>query len=416
MAVTPTTWNPADKDSGGGTLSGGDRTYNGGTGGVRSTFGATAGKYYWEVEYPSGEYNQRVGVATSASDLDVRPGDDAYSWAMDTATGDIYNSGVVVASSAIGSPYVVVSVLLDATAKELRYRINDIDIGVVVSLVGSEFFAVVGYFGETTANFGDSVFARAPPAGYQAGLGASVATGETIAVGGVHTTRAGAPAVMPGPNRVAQPGGAFAALGGMPALQIGYPQTIGPDGGMVAFAGAPTLLPYANKSLRPAGRVVSRGGAPVAISAPIVVGPRPIIVGGRRAMHAGAPSLNAAAFITPTGALATKPGGCNVSAVVNPPGMLPVVGGTPALSAAISVPGTFAVSPGVPAASTSVYVSGAFGTKWGVPTVDGPGVTLVSGSLVTHAGTPRIASMALRTLGRVHAMGGTPKATRSMRC
>ncbi len=416
MAVTPTTWNPADKDSGGGVLSGGDRTYVGGTGGVRSTFGATAGKYYWEIEYPAGAYSQRVGVATSASDLDVSPGSDPYAWAMDTATGDIFSNGTVVASSATGGPYYVIAVLLDATAKELRYRINDIDIGVVVSLTGSEFFAVVGYLGETLANFGNDTFAYAPPAGYQAGLGASVATGETIAVGGVHTTRAGAPAVMTGPNRVTQVGGAFVAQGGVPYLQIGYPQTTEVSGRKVALAGAPTLLPYANKFLCPAGRVASRGGAPVAISAPIVVGPRPILVGGRRAMHAGAPSLNAAAFITPTGALATKPGGCNVSAVVNPPGMLSVVGGTPALSAAISVPGTFAVSPGVPAAGIFVHAPGAFVVKWGMPTANGPGAMLVGGSFVTRIGTPRIANMTLRTLGRSHAMGGTPKAARSARC
>lgn len=394
MAVTPTTWNPADKDSGGGVLSGGDRTYVGGTGGVRSTFGATTGKYYWEIELPAGTYSQRIGVATSASDLDVSPGSDPYAWATDTATGDIFNNGTVVASSAIGSSYYVIAVLLDATAKELRYRINDIDIGVVVSLTGSEFFAVVGSLGETLANFGNDTFAYAPPAGYQAGLGASVATGETISPAGVLATKAGAP-----------------------LLKLGYPATVTVSGAKAVMAGAPTLLAYSDRLIQPGGVLAVRSGRPIAINELVPTGTRFILAEGGLATKAGAPALTSTATITVSGVLATKAGTPTAAPTIRPAGMLVTNAGAPKFLVAVGVSGSLATKAGAPSISVGVHVPGSLVAHAGTPKASAAGMVIqVAGRFVTLAGTPGAPNATIRPLGSVHVRGGTPKAARGMRC
>ena len=119
MALAPTTWNPADKDAGG-ALSGGNLTYDGDTGIVRSVYSATAGKYYWEVTYPVSVAGQMVGVATSSASVGNWPGGDAFGWAFDSGPGNIYTGATVVATSGI-VPVTTLSVLLDADAEELRF-------------------------------------------------------------------------------------------------------------------------------------------------------------------------------------------------------------------------------------------------------------------------------------------------------
>lgn len=394
MAFTPTTWNPLDKDSGGGTLSGGNLTYSGGTGGVRSAVGVTSGKFYWEIEFPSGEFNQRVGVATSASDLDGAPGNDAYAWAMDIGTGDIYSGGVVVDSSTIGTPYGFISVLLDATAKELRYRINDIDVGVVVSLTGTQFFAVVGSAGETLANFGDAPFAYAPPAGYQAGLGAFDATGETISPAGVLATKAGAP-----------------------LLKLGYPATVTVSGAKAVMAGAPTLLAYSDRLILPQGALAVRSGRPIAINELVPTGTRFILAEGGLATKAGAPALTSTATITASGVLATKAGTPTAAPTIRPAGMLVTNAGAPKFLVAVGVSGSLATKAGAPSIRGGVHVPGSLVAHAGTPKASAAGMVIqVAGRFVTLAGTPGAPNATIRPLGSVHVRGGTPKAARGMRC
>ncbi len=167
MAVTPTTWNPADKDSSV-TLSDGNKTAVSTSGSVRSVFGASSGKYYWENTISSGSA-QMIGVATPAASVSTWPGGDIASWAYEKATGSIYNGGSVV--DAVASGGTNIGILLDATAKKLRFRRNGVLVGSEITLTGSVWHAIFGYGSTCVANFGASAFAYDVPAGYTAGLG-----------------------------------------------------------------------------------------------------------------------------------------------------------------------------------------------------------------------------------------------------
>ena len=170
MAVTPTKWNSADKAAGT-TLSASDLRASNAGGSVRSVFGAVSGKYYWEYKFPAGT-GQMVGVATSSANIDTWPGADSGGWAWERATGSIYSDGVVIYSGTAGAT--TVGVLLDATAKTVQFRRNNVNIGPPISLTGTQFFAISGWFDDVTANFGATAFTYAVPAGYEAGFGPTV--------------------------------------------------------------------------------------------------------------------------------------------------------------------------------------------------------------------------------------------------
>lgn len=169
MAILiPTTWNPADKDATV-SLSNGNKTAVSTGGSVRSVFGATSGKHYWEYAISSGS-DQMVGVATPAAELGYWPGFDQHAWAYEKATGDIYNNGAPVQTVASGGTNI--GILLDATAKKLRFRRNGVLVGSDITLTGSVWHAIFGYGSTCVANFGASSFAYSVPAGYSPGLGA----------------------------------------------------------------------------------------------------------------------------------------------------------------------------------------------------------------------------------------------------
>lgn len=170
MAVTPTKWNSADKDAGT-TLSASDLRASNAGGSVRSVFGAVSGKYYWEYKFPAGT-GQMVGVATSSANINTWPGADSSGWAWERASGSIYAGGGIIYSGTAGAT--TVGVLLDATAKTVQFRRNNVNIGPPISLTGVQFFAVCGYLDDVTANFGATAFTYAVPAGYEAGFGPTV--------------------------------------------------------------------------------------------------------------------------------------------------------------------------------------------------------------------------------------------------
>lgn len=170
--LVPTTWNPADKDSTI-TLSNGNKTAVSAGGSVRSVFGATSGKHYWEYTISSGTA-QMVGVATPATDLLYYPGQDATAWAYEKASGSIYNNGAPVQTVAASGTNI--GVLLDAAGKKLRFRRNGVLVGTDITLTGSVWHAIFGYSSTCVANFGASAFAYSVPDGYTAGLGALLYT------------------------------------------------------------------------------------------------------------------------------------------------------------------------------------------------------------------------------------------------
>lgn len=188
MAVlVPTTWSPLDKDS---TveLSNGDKTAVAYGNGVRSVFGATHGKYYFELAISTGGSGsgQMVGIATPAAALTGYPGADAYGWAYEKSTGAIYNDGAAIQTvSANGTS---IGILLDADLKKLRFRRNGVLVGTEITLTGTKWHAIFGYGSTCVANFGASAFAYSLPTGYTSGFGPLKST-----ISGTVSDAAGAP-------------------------------------------------------------------------------------------------------------------------------------------------------------------------------------------------------------------------------
>lgn len=167
VGLIPTTWNPADKHASV-TLSNGNLTETATGGAVRSTFGATTGKYYFEYKF-AGSTGQMVGVASEEADISTWPGTDQYAAAWERASGSVYQNSGVVRSSTAGAT--TIGVLLDADAKTVQLRRNNVNIGAPIALAGDKFYAIAGYYDKVTANFGASAFTYSVPSGYIAGFG-----------------------------------------------------------------------------------------------------------------------------------------------------------------------------------------------------------------------------------------------------
>lgn len=459
MALAPTTWNPADKDSTV-TLSGGNLTADSSsTGGVRSVFSATAGKYYWEVTYPAGVSGQMVGVATSSASVDYWPGGDAFGWAFESSIGNIYTAAAVVATSGT-VPVTTLSVLLDADAKELRFWADGVDCGVVISLTGAAFYAAVGYFGKTTANFGATAFNHTPPVGYEVGFGAPdpnrkvypegksvFAFGTPAAIYGPNRTAQvigagllssgtataiqsedvtvypqgnsiaafGTPAVIRGPNRTAQAVGGIAFSSGVHHAQLGYPASVVPEGVSVFSAGTPEALPYAAKTLPVPGASVFRSGRPMAIADPIATAHTTVVAVGASVFSAGTPTSASAATGQVAGASVFKSGTATASPAVNAVGASLFRAGTPVAAQTARPVGVSVFGAGTPSVTMLAFPFGVSVFRAGTPRTGAAGSVTASGVSTFSAGTPR-------TSACVHARGsslfrsGRPSIDRGATC
>ena len=185
MAFTPTTWNPLDKGATC-TLSAGNLIATAtSTGSVRSVFGASSGKWYWEITNDSaaGQEFTLLGVGKSTesvSGTNVYPGTgpDGYAWfAFD---GKKYNSGTDTSyGSSWSAAGVVIGVALDMDAGTVAFYRNGVAQGTAFTGLSGTFFAMFGGGAGSesvgTANFGATAFAYTPPAGFNAGFGVLVA-------------------------------------------------------------------------------------------------------------------------------------------------------------------------------------------------------------------------------------------------
>ena len=460
MAVIPTAWNPADKAAGV-VLTGGNLTAScGATESVRSTFGATAGKYYWELTYPSGVLGAMVGVATSASDIDSWPGHDAEAWAAESTSGNVYTNSVITASSSVGGPATTLSVLLDATAKTLKFWADGVDFGVTITLTGSQFYAVVGYAGPTTANFGATAFNHTPPAGYEAGLGepdlnAVVIAGSALAFSagapaavrgpnrtvqagstlvsyagtpeaktpvdevvfpmGVAVFAAGAPTAVRGPNRTTQAGGALVFESGEPAAQLGYPTTIEPSGAVAFAAGQHDAFPWANKIVQPSGVCVVGSGSPVALRG-MSQGNVTLTVPGALTFASGAPSAHNAVAVQVQGAAVFAAGAPKTYPTLRAQGVCVASSGTPKARTGLGVVGAGVFYAGVPAASTIAHVQGVCVVRAGVPTASASTVAQGQSALAFYSGVPRVSSVTVSPRAALCFRSGTPTINRGATC
>ena len=165
------TMNPLDKNTGV-TLSNGnlDATSSGGWYNSRSTFGMTAGKWYWEITITSGLYLFN-GITTSSATLGNFIGSDAYGWGYYSNSGVKYNSGT---SSAYGASYTtndVIGISFDADAGTLVFYKNGTSQGTAFTgLTSGPYFPTISLDTSVsmTANFGQRPFAYTAPSGFKA--------------------------------------------------------------------------------------------------------------------------------------------------------------------------------------------------------------------------------------------------------
>lgn len=182
MAVTPTTWNPDDKGSAC-TLSDSNLTATGvqANGSVRSVFGASTGKWYWEITSTGTRYPV-TGVARATATLTSFPGDDANGWSYYGLGARKFN-GPVDASygTTWSSPSQVIGVALDMDAGTLGFFKDGVSMGIAFTGLSGTIYAMTGgdtnaAASVTTANFGATAFAYTPPVGFNAGFGVSALT------------------------------------------------------------------------------------------------------------------------------------------------------------------------------------------------------------------------------------------------
>jgi hypothetical protein len=176
------TWNPTDKEASI-TLSNGDLTASATSSqiAVRATTGETSGHWYWEVTADSvnGSSYASVGVLTMTGSLDFGLGNSVAPGAGYGASGSFTSSNGNSASGCGFTSGSVVGVALDLSSRVIYFSVNgvwqgggDPDAGTGGLPLGSGSDALypaisMGYGDVLTANFGQSAFAHAPPAGYE---------------------------------------------------------------------------------------------------------------------------------------------------------------------------------------------------------------------------------------------------------
>ena len=182
MALTPTTWNPSDKGSAC-TLSNGNLTGSApaANGTVRSVFGASSGKWYWEIKTTSTTYSPGIGVGTASAALTNYPGSNSGGWAWFGNEGKKYTNGVGTAYGSAGSiAGVTIGVALDMDAGTVTLYRNGVSMGTMYSGLTGTIYAMCGgnasVASNFTANFGATAFDYSPPAGHNAGFGTVLAT------------------------------------------------------------------------------------------------------------------------------------------------------------------------------------------------------------------------------------------------
>lgn len=182
MAFTPTTWNPLDKGASC-ALSGGNLTATAmSTGSVRSVFGASSGKWYWEItngatgpKYSTAGAGLPTALVTSGTN--AYPGVDAAGYGVYAFDGSKFSNGVKIGTDEAkwDSTGDVVGVALDMDAGTLTFYVNGVTTGVAFTGLSGTLFAMfgggAGSYSSATANFGATAFSYTPPTGFYAGFG-----------------------------------------------------------------------------------------------------------------------------------------------------------------------------------------------------------------------------------------------------
>ncbi|MCK4529351.1 hypothetical protein KAW18_18460 [candidate division WOR-3 bacterium] len=184
MALEYTTWNPEDKHADI-NLSNGNLTatsVSNSSRGVRSVFGVSEGKWYWEITPGTLDPNwSGLGVGNSSAILAGRVGGDANGYAY-VPDGKKRYSGIAVA---YGNSYVngdVIGVALDMNAGKIWWSKNGVwqasgdpaaGTNEAYSGISGTFYAMVSMDGSGhsfIANFGASALSYSVPNGFNPGL------------------------------------------------------------------------------------------------------------------------------------------------------------------------------------------------------------------------------------------------------
>lgn len=416
--LVPTTWNPADKDATV-TLSGSDLTAASTAGGVRSVFGATSGKYYWEITVPD-NVGQMVGVGTEDYNTGGWPGSDSESLAFDVSAGIFYTGAASVATLSGYTGVSVISVLLDADTKFIQLLLDGDALGGLLGsslagTTGTVLYAAFGYAGSATANFGDTPFVYTPPVGYEAGFGLD--PDQFLPVSGVNVLSAGSPSVIRGPNQVTDVTGLAALKVGAPVVQLGYPETLLPSGASVFSAGAPTLLPYSHRTVPVAGASLFQAGYPTIGYNPIVGGTEFIAPNGVSVLSAGTPALSAASSVQVSGVSVFSAGSPSLHTGLGVSGSALLSAGTPTIGVGVGAAGVSLLRAGTPQLNVTVQPQGRAVLNAGLPSlIAGEYIVQPTGAAVFTAGTPRISNMTIHPWGKSHFRAGTPKLVRGTKC
>ena len=161
--------NPLDKYSTN-TVSNGNLATNG-VGLIRSTFGMTSGKWYWEFIAQSALC--LVGITTATANTAQYVGQNASGWGY-YANGNKYTSGVPTAYGAAYTTNDIIGVAFDADNGTLTFYKNGTSQGTAFAgLTSGPYFAACGDNGSTAqptaANFGQSPFSiSSVPSGFSA--------------------------------------------------------------------------------------------------------------------------------------------------------------------------------------------------------------------------------------------------------
>lgn len=176
--LVPTTWNPMDKGSSVVLTDSNTTASSNYSGSVRSVFGASSGKWYFEVRPINGS-DALVGIGTASartSSPPAYPGADAFGRSLYFVTGGKYYNNVETAYASPIPVGTVVGVRLDMDDGTLSFSIGGVDKGIAFSGLVGHFFAMFGggssgSADKLAANFGASPFVYPVPSGFNAGFG-----------------------------------------------------------------------------------------------------------------------------------------------------------------------------------------------------------------------------------------------------
>lgn len=135
------------------------------------------GKIYWEITINSaGSPKPIFGIGTINAALENFVGSDAFSYGYGGDLGNKFINGVSSAFGAAPAQGDVIGFALDLTIPQLQIFKNNVSQGTIAIAAGKSWFAMASFQvnGEqSTVNFGTSLFAFAPPAGFSS-YGSSV--------------------------------------------------------------------------------------------------------------------------------------------------------------------------------------------------------------------------------------------------